>query len=93
MDHPHPHSCPPPAFLYIENFHQRISLIRDGRKYREKENSQARQSLAIQQRQEPLVSSSSKTIDNILSHVLGAVLQVLKPLPNGRSQLYAAYST
>ena len=33
----------------------------------------------------------ARTIDNILSHVLGAVLQVLKPLPGGRLRLYAAH--
>ena len=57
------------------------------------ENSQARQnnnSLAIQQSPRPLVSSS-KIIDNILSHVLGAVLLVLKLPPSGRSQLNTAY--
>ena len=36
-------------------------------------------------------SSSLRTIDNILSHVLGAVLQVLKPPPGGRSQLYVTH--
>ena len=36
-------------------------------------------------------SSSSRTIDNILSHVLGAVLQVLRLPPHGRSQLHAAH--
>ena len=41
-----------------------------------KENSN--NNSAIQQSQRRLVSSS-KTMDNILSHVLGAVLQVLKP--------------
>ena len=61
---------------------QKINLIREVRQYREKEDSQARQnndSLATQQSQEPLVSSSSKTTDNILSPVLGALLQVLEP--------------
>ena len=51
------------------------------RKYREqgKLERQNNNSLAIQQSQGLLVSSSSKTMDNILSHVLGAVLQMLKP--------------
>ena len=35
--------------------------------------------------------SSSWTIDNMLSYVFGTVLQVLKPLPGGRSQLHAAH--
>ena len=79
-------SCPPLPCYLQKNFSQRINLIRGGRKYREKEHSQARQnndSLVIQQSQGPVVRSPSKIIDNLLSHVLEAVLQTLK-LPLGR---------
>ena len=36
-------------------------------------------------------SSSSRDVDNILSHVLRAVFQILKPPPDERSELYVAY--
>ena len=63
------------------------------KKYTEKgkQERQSNHSLAIQQSQGPLVSSFSMTIHNILSHVLGGVLQVLKPLPGGRSQPHGAH--
>ena len=49
------------------------------------ENTQARpkkKNLAIKQR---IFSSSSRAINNILSHILWAVLQILKPPPGGKS--------
>lgn len=75
------------CLFVCRKLNQRINLIRELIQFRGK-GKQARQnhhSLTIQQRQGPLSSSSLRTVYNILSHALGAVLQVLKPLLSGRS--------
>ena len=89
-----PHSCPPCAFLSIEKlqsknrFNQRSEKIQRKRKTVKQDR---RTIVSIQQNQGPLPSSPLKTIDNMLSHVLAADLQVPKPPPGGRSQLDAAH--
>ena len=64
----------------VENFSQRISLIRKVRNAETKENSLRRlnNNVVIKHSQGRTFSSFSRAIDNILSHILWAVLSILK---------------
>ena len=86
-----PPPCPPLTFcLYKKTLvkgklHQRSKKMQGEKK----ENSQGRQKKIFfsHKPSQRTFSSSSRVINNILSHVLWGVLQILKPPPGGRSQL------
>ena len=82
------HVLPLPFYLQ-KNFSQRIQLIRGGRKYREKGKKSSKTIMIVQSFSKSF--SSSKTIGNILSHILGVVWQVLKPPSGGKKSTVAVH--
>ena len=65
--------------MSIENFNQKLSLIRKVKNEETKENSKRRlNNNNVVLKHKELYSSFSRAIDIILSHILRAVLQILK---------------
>ena len=86
---PHPHSCPPLAFLSIEKLQSKNQFNQRSRKKKIQRKKNSNNNSAIQQKSRTF--GPSKTVDDILSHVLEAAFQVLKPPAGGRSQLHTAH--
>ena len=86
--HPMSSAC----LLSVENFGQRISLIREMRHAETKENSQRRpnnNNVVIKHSQGPFFS---RVIDNILSHLLWTALQILRQAEEVNYMMTRLYS-